>query len=248
MNDVLVILPAFNEGRSLRLLLPELAQAAPEADVLVVSDGSADDTADVAREAGAAVLDLPVNIGVGGAVQAGFAYALERGYAWAVRIDADGQHPPAAIRHIVDALRAGDADVVTASRFLGHSARVSSRLRSAGIALLARFLSLICRAQVTDPTSGFQGANRLAMALFARSYPHDYPEPEALALLSRLGFRFREIGAVFRPRLAGTSTIGEFGTLFFAFKVFLALCVGRARNLDAGLSRSSLAARMEKRP
>ncbi|MGI6495909.1 MAG: glycosyltransferase family 2 protein [Kiritimatiellia bacterium] len=243
--NVLVFLPAFNEGASLRLVLPELAREVPGMDVLVVSDGSTDETVAVARRAGVRVLDLPVNLGVGGAVQAGFSYAYRHGYDYAIRIDADGQHPPSEIPRLLEALRAGDADVVTASRFLGHSERVSSRFRSLGIALLANFLSAICRASVTDPTSGFQGVNRLAMALFASSYPHDYPEPEALALLSRLGFRFRETGAVFRPRLAGTSTIGELETLFFAFKVFLALCVGRARNLDEGLSRSCLARQLQ---
>lgn len=238
----LVILPAFNEAQSLKALLPELAREAPGADVLVVSDGSTDSTAAVARSFGAGVLELPVNLGVGGAVQAGCTYALEHGYDFAVRIDADGQHPPSAIPEMLAELEKGDADVVTASRFLANSSRVSSRFRSLGIALLAHFLSAICHATVTDPTSGFQGVNRLALTLFARSYPFDYPEPEALALLSRLGFRFREIGVPFRRRISGKSTIRGLGTLYFAFKVFLALCVGRARSLDSGLSRACLAA------
>ena len=238
----LVIMPAFNEGRSLRALLPELAAHVPGADVLVVDDGSTDDTARVARYLGARVLELPVNLGVGGAVQAGCEYALRNGYDFAVRIDSDGQHPPAEIPRVLAELGKGDADVVTASRFLGNSSRVSSRFRSFGIAFLARFLSAICRTRITDPTSGFQGVNRVAMSLFARSYPFDYPEPEALALLSRLGFRFREIGAKFRARIAGESSIHGIGTLYFAFKVVLALCVGRARSLDAGLERSRIEA------
>ena len=242
----IVVIPAFNEEQSLKSLLPELAREVPGVDVLVVSDGSTDATAAVARAHGATVLNLPVNLGVGGAVQAGCTYALEHGYDFLVRIDGDGQHPPAEIPRILAELRKDDADVVTASRFLGHSERVSSRFRSAGIALLARFLSAICRTAVTDPTSGFQGVNRLAMKLFSRSYPFDYPEPEELALLSRLGFRFREVGATFRPRLAGTSTIHGLGTLYFAFKVFLALCVGRTRSLDSDLTRACLAERAGK--
>lgn len=242
----LVILPAFNEAESLETLLVELAREAPEVDVLVVSDGSTDSTASVARCHGARVLELPVNLGVGGAVQAGCAYALEHGYKYAIRIDADGQHPPSAIPSMLAELQKGDADVITASRFLGNSLRVSSRFRSLGIAMLARFLSAICHTTITDPTSGFQGVNQLALQLFARSYPFDYPEPEALALLSRLGFRFREIGVQFRKRIAGKSTIHGLDTLYFAFKVFLALCVGRARSLDSDLTRSCLAKRAER--
>ena len=239
----LVILPAFNEAQSLAVLLPELAKEAPGIDVLVVSDGSTDSTAAIARARGARVLELPVNLGVGGAVQAGCAYALEHGYDYAVRIDSDGQHPPSAILPMLAELEKGDADVITASRFLANSSRVSSRFRSLGITFLAHFLSAICHTTITDPTSGFQGVNRLALELFARSYPFDYPEPEALALLSRLGFRFREIGVQFRKRIAGESTIDGLGTLYFAFKVFLALCVGRTRSLDSDLHRARLAAK-----
>lgn len=242
MSDVLIILPAYNEAASLRHLLPELRRDVPEADVLVVSDGSADATVTVARQFGACVLDLPVNLGVGGAVQAGFAYAFARGYAFAVRADADGQHPPAEIGKLLAPVRAGEVDVSSGSRFLGSSTIESTWVRTLGIRCLSRFLSWICHVRVTDPTSGFQAVNRLAMHFFARSYPSDYPEPEAIALLRRQGYTFCEVGVRFRPRLAGDSTIGGWDTLYFAFKVFLALCVGRARRLDSRLDRHQLVA------
>lgn len=242
MSDLLIILPAYNEAESLRQLLPELRRELPQADVLVVSDGSSDATVTVARESGARVLDLPVNLGVGGAVQAGFAYAFAGGYAFAVRVDADGQHPPGEVVKLLAPVRAGEVDVASGSRFLGSSTIESTWVRSVGIRFLSRFLSSICRVCVTDPTSGFQAVNRLAMQFFARSYPSDYPEPEAIALLRRQGYSFREVGVRFRPRLAGDTTIGGWDTLYFAFKVFLALCVGRARQLDSRLERHKLAA------
>lgn len=239
-TETLLILPAFNEEASLAKLLPEIRAAEPELDILVVSDGSTDGTSALAHQNGCIVLDLPCNLGVGGAVQAGFAYAFQAGYRYAVRCDADGQHPPSEIRAVMEELRRGTADVVIGSRFLGSSACRSHWVRRLGIVALSRFLSVICRATVTDPTSGFQGVNRVAMNFFARCYPSEYPEPEALALLRRQGFAFREVGVRFRDRLAGISTIDGWGTLYFAFKVFLALCVDRARHVDSRLSRSAL--------
>jgi glycosyltransferase involved in cell wall biosynthesis len=240
VRDALLILPAYNEAESLEILLPEVAREARDLDVLVVNDGSTDGTAAAARRHGAALLDLACNLGVGGAVQTGFAYAWSRGYRFAVRCDADGQHPPAEIGRLLAAVRQGEADVAVGSRFLGRSEVGATWVRSIGIACLARFLSLLCRTRVTDPTSGFQAVNRVAMRFLACCYPSDYPEPEALALLRRQGYGFREVAVRFRERLAGVSTLDGWTTVNFAFKVFLALCVGRARPVDARLSRRSL--------
>lgn len=246
MDDILrqslIVIPAFNEEAAIPDLLREVRAAAPGTPIVVVNDCSRDRTAAVAGEHGARVLDLPCNLGVGGAVQAGFRYAFEQSYRYVIRCDGDGQHPPSEIPKLVAAMAAGDADLVVASRFLdddGTGYR-STALRSAGIRGLALLLSIICRARVTDPTSGFQMLNRPMICCFAHTYPVDYPEPESLALLRRQGYRFKEVAANFRPRRTGRSSIHSWGACYYALKVGLALVVDRARNVDARYARSNV--------
>lgn len=242
LKHALIIIPAFNEEGALPGLLAEVKAAAPGTAIAVINDCSLDHTASVARKHGALVLDLPCNLGVGGAVQAGFQYAFARGYQYVIRCDGDGQHPPSEIRKLVEAMKTGDVDLVVGSRFLqeDRESYTSTTLRSAGIRGLAFLLSLICRARVTDPTSGFQMLNRPLLAYFAHSYPLDYPEPESLALLRRQGYRFREVAARFRPRLTGKSSIQSWGALYFMLKVGLALIVDRARPVNPRYSRHVL--------
>ena len=243
MEDILqkslIIIPAYNEEGALPSLLAEIKAAAPGTPIAVINDCSLDHTAAVARKHGALLLDLPCNLGVGGAVQAGFQYAFARGYQYVIRCDGDGQHPPSEIPKLVEAMRTGDVDLVVGSRFLleNKDSYKSTALRSAGIRGLALLLSFICRARVTDPTSGFQMLNRPLLAYFAHSYPLDYPEPESLALLRRQGYRFCEVGAVFRPRLTGKSSIRSWGALYYMLKVGLALMVDRARPVNPRYAR-----------
>jgi len=246
MDDILkqslIILPAFNEEGALPGLLAEIRESAPGADIAVLNDCSLDHTAAVARKHGALVLDLPCNLGVGGAVQAGFQYAFQRGYRYVIRCDGDGQHPPSEIPKLVEAMRSGDVDLVVGSRFLENDRESykSTALRSIGIRGLAVLLTLICRARVTDPTSGFQMLNRPMLTYFARSYPLDYPEPESLALLRRQGYRFREVGTRFRARTTGTSSIKSWGAMYYMLKVGLALLVDRARTVNPRYARHNL--------
>lgn len=235
-----VIVPAFNEEECIGAVISGIRQHTPGVDVVIVNDGSHDATAAVARECGAQVLDLPCNLGVGEAVQAGFLYAYERGYDYAVRCDGDGQHAPEDIGRLFEAIRAPGIDMVVGSRFLGENAYSNTLVRNLGIAGLSWFLSFICRKKITDPTSGFQALNRPLLFFFSRSYPTDYPEPEALALMRRQGYDFEEVSTAFRERIAGTSTIGGWGTLYYAFKVFLALVVDRARPVDDRYARWNL--------
>ncbi|MCS6771007.1 MAG: glycosyltransferase family 2 protein [Kiritimatiellae bacterium] len=237
MNDVVVIIPAFNEEEAIGPLLDELQSVLPGIQAVVISDGSTDRTVERARERGATVLDLPCNLGVGGAVQAGFQYALSRGFSLCVRIDGDGQHPPSEIPKLVARARQTDADLVIGSRFSSRGIHTSSMARFLGIRLLSVALSIICRKRVTDPTSGFWAVKRPLLHYFAREYPVDYPEPEALALLRRQGYSFVEEPVVFRPRIAGRSTIHGWGTLYYAVKVGLALAVDRVRVIDRSLAR-----------
>lgn len=238
MSDELVIIPAFNEEASICGLLRELKAAQPDIPAVVVCDGSSDRTAEFAREEGATVLDLPCNLGVGSAVQAGFQYALTAGCQRVVRIDGDGQHPPSGIGALLEKARNSPEDLIIGSRFSSQGLHTSSIFRFMGIKLLALFLSVICRKRVTDPTSGFWVVKRPLIHYFAREYPVDYPEPEAIALLRRQGYDFAEVGTQFRARQGGASSIHGWGTVYYALKVGFALVVGRVRKLNGTLSRA----------
>ena len=241
MQESLLLIPAFNEEAALRPLLDEVKALYAALDVLVINDCSGDRTAAVARQYGAKVLDLPCNLGVGGAMQAGFEYACTRGYGYAIRCDGDGQHPPVEIPKLAAALCENNADVIIGSRFIGDRSYTSTPWRNLGIAGLAALLSYICHQRITDPTSGFQMVNRYALHFFAATYPADYPEPESLALLTRQGYRVCETAVDFRARQSGCSSISKRAALFYAMKVALALLVDRARAADPRFSRQRIA-------
>jgi glycosyltransferase involved in cell wall biosynthesis len=236
----LAIVPSFNEARAIGATVTSLRQWAPEFDVLVIDDGSTDATAERARAAGAEVLRMPFNLGIGGAMQSGYIYALEHGYDVAVQVDGDGQHDARHVGDLLAALREDPAlNMVTGSRFLdpdGPGFR-SSALRRVGIRFFARVLSLLTRQRVTDPTSGFRMTDRLGIELFARDYPHDYPEVEAILLMYAHRLHSREIPVVMGPRLTGQSAISSTQSVYYMVKVLLAVVVAmfRARPVvDAG--------------
>ncbi len=231
-RKTVLIIPAYNEEAALGPLLDEVKAAVPDLDVVVINDGSTDSTSDVARSKGAVILNLPCNLGVGGAVQAGFQYAYAHGYDYAIRIDGDGQHPPSEIPKLVEAMKNDPADLVLGSRFGANNQCISTTWRYVGIKCLALFLSIICRTRVTDPTSGFWMLNRDLLRYFSHSYPVDYPEPEAIALLHRQGYSYCEVPVSFRPRMAGRSSIRAWSTVYYALKVGLALFVDRIRPID----------------
>lgn len=240
MSKDAVIIPAFNEEGSIGDLIAELKQWVPDLDVIVISDGSSDSTASLTRARGVTVLDLPCNLGVGGAVQTGFKYAYEKGYRYVIRVDGDGQHPPAEIPKLLKIMEREEADLIIGSRFKGKKGFVSNLVRYLGIKMLALFLSWICRSRITDPTSGFWIVNRKLLHYFAHDYPTEYPEPEAIALLRRYGFIFREEPVDFRPRTSGRSSIGTWGTVYYMMKVGLALLVDRIRPIDPRFLKGNL--------
>jgi glycosyltransferase involved in cell wall biosynthesis len=222
---VLVIVPAFNEARNLPAVAAELRGCGEPVDVCVVDDGSTDETARVAERLGFTVLRLPVNLGIGGAVQAGYLHARDHGYDVAVQLDGDGQHDAGFLPALLAPIRRGEADVVVGSRFLGEGGFRSTALRRVGIAYLSWFLRLRCGARVTDPTSGFRAAGRRAIELFARAYPSDYPEPEAIALSRRNGLRITEVPVTMRERSHGASSITALRSLYYLVKVSTALVI-----------------------
>jgi glycosyltransferase involved in cell wall biosynthesis len=227
----LAIVPAFNEEEAIGLVVEEIRAFDAQLEIVVVDDGSHDRTAQVARAAGARVLPLPFNLGIGGAVQTGFRYAHENDFELAVRVDGDGQHDPAQLGAVIEPVLRGEADIVVGSRYLspGGDGYRSSVPRRVGIRILASVVSLLTGQRITDPTSGFQALNRKAIALFATDYPHDYPEVEALVLLLRHRLGLREVPIEMRPRAAGRSSIQTLSSGYYMVKVLLALLVGSFR-------------------
>jgi glycosyltransferase involved in cell wall biosynthesis len=231
---LVALVPAFNEEAVIGRVVERIRGFDPAIDVVVVDDGSADGTAPAAEAAGAVVVRLPYNLGIGAAVQTGFRYALEQGYDVAIRLDGDGQHDPAEIPKLLGPLERDEADVVTGSRFHGVDGSYRPPLgRRLGISWFARLVSLLSRQRVTDTTSGFQALNRPAIALFARDYPNDYPEVEATVLLLKHRLRLTEVQVDMRERETGSSSITFLSSLYYAVKVTLALCVGMARRSAA---------------
>jgi glycosyltransferase involved in cell wall biosynthesis len=219
----LVIVPAYNEARSLSHVLREVSSAAPGFDVLAVNDGSLDGTAQIARSEGCAVLDLCFNLGVGGAVQAGFKYAVEGGYDVAVQVDGDGQHPADQIEALSRPILEEGYDMVIGSRYLAPGRYEGGRLRRRGNAVLSRLCSLLTGQRVTDSTSGFRAYGARALAYLAHRYPADYPEPESIVLLARRGMRIKEVPVRMRERRYGRSSITGVRPLYYMTKVGLAL-------------------------
>ena len=223
------IVPAYNEEASIAGVVGELLAYDPGLRVVVVDDGSADRTAELARAAGAKVISLPFNLGIGGAVQTGFRYAWEQGFDVAVRADGDGQHDPAELDAILRPVLADEADVAVGSRFIGGDGYRSSRSRRAGIRLLALIVSALTRQRITDPTSGFQAANRLGIRLFAADYPHDYPEAEATVMVFKHRLRLQEVPVKMRARESGRSSITAVRSVYYMVKVVLAIFVALFR-------------------
>lgn len=227
----LAIIPAYNEGVTVAGVVQSLRRHAPEWDAVVIDDGSTDETADLAMRAGARVLQAPFNLGIGGAVQLGFVYALENGYDFMVQVDADGQHDPREIGTLVEEMGSHpQLDVICGSRFLSDDFEYPAPVsRRTGIHMFAFLMSKIVGQRVSDPTSGFRLYNRRAIALFARDYPHDYPEVEAVLLLHHHRLRMREVPVQMFLREGGASSINSGKSAYYMVKVLLAIFVGLAR-------------------
>lgn len=218
---VLCVVPALNEAHSISEVVDGLTKHG--FDVLVVDDGSLDRTGVLAESAGARVARMPFNVGIGGAVQTGYIAAQEGGYDVAVQVDADGQHPVDQVDLLVRTLVERKHDLVVGSRFVEDTAYRASRMRRFGISFLKLLLRRATDAQLTDTTSGFRAAGRRAIALFARSYPADYPEVESLVVATRAGLTVSEVSVHMRQRQGGQSSITPLRSAYYMVKVSLAV-------------------------
>jgi glycosyltransferase involved in cell wall biosynthesis len=229
-DGLVAIVPAWNEAEVIGIVVRDIKRVRSDIEVVVVDDASQDDTAEVAEEHGATVLRLPFNVGIGGAVQTGFRYALEQGYARAVRLDGDGQHDASQIPRILAPIEEGAADLVIGSRFVDPGGTYRPPFaRRMGIRVFARLVSLLGGQRVTDTTSGFVALDRAGIELFAAQYPHDYPEVESTLVALRSGLRLAQVQVEMRERTTGTSSITFVRSLYYIVKVTLALLVASLR-------------------
>jgi glycosyltransferase involved in cell wall biosynthesis len=226
----IAIVPALNEADTIGAVIAEIRAADPEFEVVVVDDGSTDATLDVARASGAKVLRLPYNLGIGGAVQTGYRYALERGFDLAVQIDGDGQHVPGELPKILGPVVRGECDIAIGSRFAGEGDYKAPKSRRVGMHLFSWVCSLLVGQKLSDTSSSFRAVNRSALAVFAVDYPHGYLETvEATVLAAKCGLRLKEVSVVMRERAVGSSALTTPISLFYSLKVLVALFVGLFR-------------------
>jgi glycosyltransferase involved in cell wall biosynthesis len=227
----LAIVPAYNEQGMVGRVVRDIHRQAPDFDVVVIDDGSLDNTTAEAEASGAVVVRHPFNIGIGGAMQSGFKYALRNGYDVAAQVDGDGQHKPAHLHDLLAKLKtSGDeADMVCGSRFRGDPGYRVPIGRRIGNLIFSVVLTVITRRRITDPTSGFRITNRRGIELFARDYPHDYPEVEAILMLHAHRLRLHEVPVRMNARGFGKSSIDYPRSAYYMVKVLLALFIGLFR-------------------
>lgn len=231
---ILLIIPAYNEENTIQTLLKEILSLNIKGlEPLVINDCSIDNTSYLARQAGAKVIDLPCNLGIGGAVQTGYKYALKNGYDIAIQVDGDGQHDPKYIPQLIEPLLKEEADMVIGSRYIEKVGFQSTFLRRLGISYFCKLIKLLTKTKVTDPTSGFRACNQKVIKLLAENYPKDYPEPESIVYLNRFDCKIAEIPVVMKPRTGGVSSINLNRSIYYMFKVSLAIIIDRMRKSPA---------------
>lgn len=224
-NHFAIIMPAYNEAGRISSTIAGIRKFS-SADIVVVSDGSDDDTAGEAKAAGAVVIELPSNLGYGAALQTGFKYALDRGYEFAVQMDADGQHDPMSIKTLIEPVIADEVDVTIGSRFMCKGNYKAPFVRRIGMYFFGLIASLFTGRKITDPTSGFQALNKKVMEFYASdAYPVDYPDADVIIMLHRQGFRFKEVPVIMHNAAKRSMHGGILKPLYYIFKMMLSIFV-----------------------
>lgn len=227
MLKTLIIIPAYNEEKNIESVVDNILCNYSQYDYVVVNDGSTDETGKICSGKGYNILNLPVNLGIGGAVQAGYLYALKNGYDVAVQIDGDGQHDVSYISQALKIMNRNHADVVIGSRFIQKEGFQTSGTRRMGIQILSWVIWLCTGEKIRDVTSGFRAVNKRFIKIYAEDYPRDYPEPEAILMALMYGGKVEEMSVIMRERQAGQSTINLSRSIYYMIKVTLAIIIRR---------------------
>ena len=225
----LIIIPAYNEEANIERTVNHIQKYAPEFDYIVINDCSSDRTGQICDVNHFPVIHLPVNLGIGGAVQTGYLYGVYNGYDEAVQIDGDGQHDPAYLLKMAEHMEKSKADMVIGSRFIEKKGFQSSGIRRIGIRYFTFLIRLLTGKRITDPTSGLRMVNREVMCLFADNYPKDYPEPETVVAILRIGKKIEELPVMMKERMGGVSSISPKKSIYYMIKVSLAILVEKMR-------------------
>lgn len=225
----LIIIPAYNESANIEKTIKMIQENAPEFDYVIINDCSTDDTKKICEKNGYNYIDLPINLGIGGAVQTGYQYGYEEGYDMAVQVDGDGQHDPKFLATMADYLEEHGLDMVIGSRFINKEGFQSSGARRMGIKYFTVLIQLLTGKKITDPTSGLRMVNRDVMKIFAYDYPKDYPEPESVVAILRQKKNVEEIPVIMKAREGGVSSISPKKSVYYMIKVTLAILIERIR-------------------
>lgn len=224
---VLIIIPAYNEEGNIEKVVSNIVDNYPQYDYVIVNDGSGDKTEEICKKNSYNMISLPLNLGIGGAVQTGYRYALAEGYDIAVQMDGDGQHDIAYVETLIQPIRRGDAEIVIGSRFIEKEGFQSTRLRRTGILFLSKLIHCLCFVRVKDVTSGFRAVNKRFIKIYAQDYPNDYPEPEAIVAAVMHRGSIQEVPVVMKERESGTSSINWGKSVYYMIKVTLAILICR---------------------
>ncbi len=226
----LVIIPAYNESGNIDKTINDIKQNAPDFDYVIINDCSTDKTLEVLRNKGYNYLNLPINLGIGGAVQTGYRYAYYHGYDMAVQFDGDGQHNAAYLDEMAEVLVETDSDMVIGSRFIEKEGFQSSGLRRVGIGFFTKLIKMLTKKVITDPTSGMRIVNRRLLEVFTNDYPKDYPEPESTVTALSKGYKITEIPVKMNEREEGASSISNLKGVYYMIKVSIAIIIARLNN------------------
>lgn len=229
MKKGLIIIPAYNESANIENTVADIKKNAPDFDYVIINDCSKDNTLDILKENNMNYISLPVNLGIGGAVQTGYIYAFDHGYETAVQVDGDGQHDVSYLNAMYDAMKERNADMIIGSRFIEKEGFQSSVMRRVGITYFTKMIKALTGVTVTDPTSGFRLANRGVIEMFSKDYPRDYPEPESIVSVLRSGKKVTEYPVKMRARQGGESSITMSKSVYYMIKVSIACLIANMR-------------------
>lgn len=225
----LVIIPAYNEQGGIVKTVRDVREYAPDFDYVIINDCSTDHTLEICRESGFSVVNLPVNLGIGGGVQTGYVYAFRNGYDLAVQFDGDGQHNARYLNEMAEKLEKEHLDMVIGSRYIKKEGFQSTGLRRMGIKYFTWLIKLVTGKKITDPTSGMRMVNRDVMELYAKNYPKDYPEPESVVTILKKGKQVEEMPVKMNAREEGVSSISPKKSIYYMIKVSLAILIAALR-------------------